>query len=56
MPVLVLTSQPSFITEVSRKLIHDIADVCIAAANGRRSDTFTYFSSSFTAVFNEVLV
>ena len=34
MPVLVLTIQPSFKTEVSWKLIQDITHVLIAAAKG----------------------
>ena len=52
MPVLVLTIQPSFKTEVLQKLIHDIAHVYIAAAKGHRLATLTQFSSSVTAVLN----
>ena len=42
-PVLVFMIQPSFKTEVLRKLIHDITHMHIAAAKGHRSATFTRF-------------
>ena len=55
-PVLVLTIQPSFKTEVLQKLIHDIAHMHIAAAKQHQSATLIVFSSSVMAVCNEVLV